>query len=153
MSGISPIQSGRYIHASAVVLGHRGVLIRGVSRAGKSTLADQLVAYVSGQGGFAALVGDDRIALERAGTQVVMRGHPAIAGLIERRGVGIETMPFVENAVLQLVVDLSGSASMLQTRESPAILDVMGMPIPHLTFDRSIPQAEQVAMILAQLEK
>jgi hypothetical protein len=50
------------IHASAVLVGHRGILIRGPSGSGKSRLA--LALLQSAGAGFARLVGDDRIHLE-----------------------------------------------------------------------------------------
>lgn len=153
MSRDSAIAPGRYIHASAVLLGGSGVLIRGVSRAGKSSLADRLMDRVNRNGGFARLVGDDRIALERIGDHVVMRGHPAIAGLIERRGIGIEAVAFADQAMLALVVDLSMPVSPEPRGESAASVMILGVPVPRLALDRSVPQADQAAMILARLPK
>ena len=67
------------IHASAVALDGQGVLILGPSGAGKSALALQLI----GLG--AQLVGDDRIALDRVGGDVIASAPAALAGLIEAR--------------------------------------------------------------------
>ena len=53
------------IHASAVLVGDRAVLIRGPSGAGKSRLAfDLILAGRAGQIQTALLVGDDRVTLE-----------------------------------------------------------------------------------------
>jgi HPr kinase/phosphorylase len=53
------------VHASAVLVGARAVLIRGTAAAGKSRLALALIAAAqTGLLRFARLVGDDRVHLE-----------------------------------------------------------------------------------------
>ena len=59
------------VHATAIVIGETGVLIRGRSGSGKSSLALALVARVRLAGGFAAFVADDRVALAPAGGRSV----------------------------------------------------------------------------------
>ena len=62
---------GASVHASAVMVGDRAVLIRGPSGAGKSRLAfDLIMAGRAGQFPTAVLVGDDRVHLETAGGQL-----------------------------------------------------------------------------------
>ena len=59
-------QSATTVHASAVLVGARAVVIRGPSGAGKSRLALALIeAARTGTLRFARLVGDDRVHLER----------------------------------------------------------------------------------------
>ena len=53
------------VHASAVLVGDRAVLIRGPSGSGKSALAYALIRAAE-IGGFARLVGDDRVHVEAA---------------------------------------------------------------------------------------
>jgi len=96
------------VHATAVLVGHRAVLIRGASGAGKSRLAfDLILAGRSGQIPPAVLVGDDRVHLEASQGQLVVRPSRELAGLIEIRGLGIRRCDFAEQAVVELVVDLS----------------------------------------------
>jgi len=96
------------VHASAVLVGTRAVLIRGPSGAGKSRLAfDLILAGRSGQLPPAVLVGDDRVHLDTAGEQLWVRPVRELAGLIEIRGLGIRRCDFAEKAVVGLVVDLS----------------------------------------------
>lgn len=98
------------VHASAVLVGNRAVLLRGPSGSGKSRLAfDLILAGRAGQIPTAVLVGDDRVYLEAAGEQVVVRPAQELAGLIEIRGLGIRHCDFVEQAVVGLVVDLSAA--------------------------------------------
>ena len=94
------------VHASAVLVGERAVLIRGPSGAGKSRLAfDLILAGRTGALPPAILVGDDRVHLDTAGEQLWVRPVRQLAGLIEIRGLGIRHCPFADEAVLGLVVD------------------------------------------------
>jgi HPr kinase/phosphorylase len=96
------------IHASAVLVGDRAVLIRGPSGAGKSRLAfDLILAGRAGQIQAALLVGDDRVTLEATQNQLVVRPASALAGLIEIHGLGIRRCDFAPEAIVGLVVDLS----------------------------------------------
>jgi serine kinase of HPr protein (carbohydrate metabolism regulator) len=98
------------VHASAVLVGNRAVLIRGASGAGKSRLAfDLILAGRSGQIPPAILVGDDRVHLDASQGQLVVRPSRELAGLIEIRGLGIRRCDFAGEAIVKLVVDLSAS--------------------------------------------
>ncbi len=94
------------LHATCIVIRDRGVLITGPSGAGKSSLALRLMGLAQRQGLFCALVGDDRVVLSPSGTRLVARPHPAIAGLVERRGSGIVPCAFEPAAVVGLVIEL-----------------------------------------------
>ena len=95
------------VHASAVLVGDRAVLIRGPSGAGKSRLAfDLILAGRAGQIPAARLVGDDRVTLEVIENQLIVRPANVLAGLIEIRGLGIRRCAFAQEAIAGLVVDL-----------------------------------------------
>src|SRR6202012_5111245 len=84
------------VHASAVKVGERAVLIRGPSGSGKSRLAFELIlAGRSGQLPPAVLVGDDRVRLDTADGELLVRAIPELAGLIEIRGLGIRSCDHV----------------------------------------------------------
>lgn len=70
-------------HASCVVVGERGLLIRGASGSGKSGLALQMM----GMG--AELVSDDRVQLSLQQDQILASAPDALRGLIEARHLGI----------------------------------------------------------------
>jgi serine kinase of HPr protein (carbohydrate metabolism regulator) len=96
------------VHASAVLVGARAVLIRGPSGAGKSRLAWELIdAARGGALAFARLVGDDRVHLQSAHGRLLVRPAATLAGLIELRGVGILRREHEPCAVVGLVVDLA----------------------------------------------
>lgn len=100
-------QEGTYIHASCVILGEAGILIRGASGSGKTTLACALIDRAQREGCFARFIGDDRISLSKWNGRLLATGHPAIQGKIEARSFGIRSVPFGEAAVLKLLVDLT----------------------------------------------
>ncbi|MDI4239242.1 HPr kinase/phosphatase C-terminal domain-containing protein [Bradyrhizobium sp. Arg237L] len=96
------------VHASAVLVGERAVLIRGPSGSGKSRLAfDLILAGRSGQLPPAVLVGDDRVYLDTAGKELLIRPVAELAGLIEIRGLGIRRVEYTHEAIVGLVVDLA----------------------------------------------
>ncbi|OCK58062.1 HPr kinase/phosphatase C-terminal domain-containing protein [Bradyrhizobium sp. LMTR 3] len=102
--------AGTSVHASAVLVGERAVLIRGPSGAGKSRLAfDLILAGRAGQVPRAVLVGDDRVHLDTVAGQLLVRPARELAGLIEVRGLGIRHCDFVGEAVVGLVADLAAS--------------------------------------------
>jgi len=121
------------IHASAVLVGSRAVLIRGAAGAGKSRLAFALIeAGRSGALSFTRLVGDDRVHVEAAHGRLLVRPAGTLAGLIEIRGLGIRRVPFEAVAAVGLVVDLGAAdAERLPGRESD-IAEVAGVVLPRL---------------------
>jgi serine kinase of HPr protein (carbohydrate metabolism regulator) len=101
---------GASVHASAVLVGDRAVLIRGPSGAGKSRLAfDLILAGRAGQLPPAVLVGDDRVHLDTVAEQLWVRPAPELAGLIEIRGLGIRRCDFAIKAIVGIVVDLAAN--------------------------------------------
>jgi serine kinase of HPr protein (carbohydrate metabolism regulator) len=121
------------IHASAVRIGDRGVLIRGPSGAGKSRLAfDLIVAGRAGQIPDAVLVGDDRVHLDLRDGRLMVRPAEAIEGLIEIRGLGIRRCAYVREACIGLVVDLSAAdAERLPPPEALSI-EIFGVKLPRI---------------------
>jgi HPr kinase/phosphorylase len=91
------------IHASAVAVGDHGILIRGETGSGKSSLA---LALIDDPRLEARLVGDDRIVLSKTAAGIVAQPPGPTAGMIEIRGIGIMRMPYADAAQIALVVDL-----------------------------------------------
>lgn len=94
------------VHATAIAIESRGILIRGPSGSGKSLLALYLLDLYAARGRNVGLVADDRVDLSPDGDHVLLSPPKAIAGLIELRGRGIIRRPYVEAARLALIVDL-----------------------------------------------
>jgi len=121
------------VHASAVLVGNRAVLIRGQSGAGKSHLAfDLILAGRAGQIPPALLVGDDRVHLRPDEGQLVVRPARELAGLIEIRGLGIRRCEFVGEAIVGLVVDLSAADAERLPPPEAFLADICGVKIPRI---------------------
>jgi HPr kinase/phosphorylase len=119
------------VHASAVLIGARAVLIRGPSGAGKSRLAFDLIeGGRSGGAGFTRLVGDDRVHLQAAGGRLLVRPADTLAGLIELRGVGILQRDHEASAVVGFVVDLAAADA--ERLPVPGETVVEGVALPRL---------------------
>lgn len=99
--------AGPYVHATAVLIGENGLLIRGRSGAGKSRLARALMEEATRAGQLARLIGDDRIGLEPRNGRLLAHPHAALAGQMEFRGQGIGKMAYEQSALLRLVVDIT----------------------------------------------
>ena len=83
------------IHASAILVGAKAVLISGPAGSGKSRLVWELLqAAVQGALSFARLVADDRVHVEACAGRLLVRPAPALAGMLEIRGLGIRRLPY-----------------------------------------------------------
>jgi len=94
------------IHASTIVLGNLGVLIRGDSGAGKSRLAHELIDKFNQDHQFAIWVSDDRTILQSKSGKIVAQCPDKIAGMAERRFAGIAHVDHQANCIVDLLVDL-----------------------------------------------
>jgi HPr kinase/phosphorylase len=119
------------VHASAVLVGERAVLIRGPSGSGKSRLAFGLIlAGRSGQIPAAILVGDDRVHLDTSGGNLMVRPAAALAGLIEIRGLGIRRIDHASEARVGLVVDLAADDAERLPPPEALSTSIFGVLIP-----------------------
>ena len=125
--------AGASVHASAVLVGSRAVLIRGPSGSGKSRLAfDLILAGSAGQIAKAVLVGDDRVFLEENNGQLIVRPSRELAGLIEIRGLGIRRCDFAEQAIVGLVVDLCAADAERMPPAEAMLTRISGVEIPRI---------------------
>jgi HPr kinase/phosphorylase len=126
------------IHASAVLVGARAVLIRGPSGAGKSRLAFELIEAPRRSGiRFARLVGDDRVHVDAAGGRLLVRPATALAGLIELRGLGILRRDHEACAVVGLVVDLNADDAQRLPERRVAVIE--GIALRRLPVAQGVP--------------
>ena len=130
------------IHATAVVIGNRCVLLRGPSSAGKSDLALRLID------GGAMLVADDRTELIRKEGELIARCPSTITGKLEVRGVGILTLPYVSPATVSMVVDLVAPAEVERLPET-ACVELLGEQVRQVSlapFEASAPAKVRFAL-------
>lgn len=138
------------VHASCVVIGERGVIIRGESGSGKSTLARHLISRAGHSGTFASLVGDDRVYLLESNGRLIASGHPRIAGKIEVRGVGILETDFEVSCIIRLVVDCSKQVRLRSPEDEDRMVSIRGVQLPRI--ETSSTEVELVLSILERLE-
>jgi serine kinase of HPr protein (carbohydrate metabolism regulator) len=117
------------IHASAVLIGAKAALIRGPAGSGKSHLAWKLV---SGALPFARLVADDRAHIEGKAGRLLVRPAPALAGLIEIRGLGIRRLPYEPVATVGLIVDLAAADADRLPAPQTGQISLEGVALPRL---------------------
>jgi serine kinase of HPr protein (carbohydrate metabolism regulator) len=121
------------IHASVVLAGAHAVLIRGPAGSGKSRLALNLIQSAPlGPLRFARLVADDRVHVEAAHDRLIARPPPALAGLLEIRGLGIRALPYEPMAVVSWVVDLDAAPAMRMPESADAEAVIAGVKLPRL---------------------
>jgi serine kinase of HPr protein (carbohydrate metabolism regulator) len=130
------------LHATAVAIGSKGVLLRGRSGSGKSDLALRLID------GGAKLVADDVVEVEQRGAALMARAPARLKGRMEVRGVGIVAVPTVARARIVLVVDLV-AAGAVERYPEPASTRILGIRLKLLklwAFEASAPAKLRLAV-------
>src|SRR3954447_23967108 len=121
------------VHACAVLVGARAVLIQGPSGCGKSQLALGLIeAAQTGILPFARLVADDRAEVEAAHGRLLVRPPPALAGLIEVGEVGIRQTAYERVAIAGLIVDLAAADADRMPEPASKGRKIEGITLPRL---------------------
>jgi HPr kinase/phosphorylase len=121
------------VHASAVLVDDRAILIRGPSGCGKSRLAfDLILAGRAGQLPATTLIGDDRLRLDVADGQLRINAIPELAGMIEIRGLGIRKCPFVDAGIVGLIVDLAADDAERLPPVTALRTEVSGVELPRI---------------------
>ncbi len=135
------------IHASAVLVGEAGVLIRGAAGSGKSSL---VLGLLANEATSAWLVADDRVGVAVHHGRLVATVPPEIAGMLEIRGQGIVERPYVSPVVIRLVVDLLPIAACPRMPEAGDLTTTIdGLALPRLMLP--VAAADGAARVLAAL--
>jgi len=117
------------IHGSALVIGQHGVLVLGVSGSGKSSLVNALVGQNASDSQFCRWVGDDRLHIDRHNGVVIARPADNLRAKRERSFLGIEEGPYLESAVIDLVVELTPMEKMERMPEPVSHADYPSLPL------------------------
>jgi len=137
------------IHASAVLIGARAVLIQGPAGSGKSRLALALLqAAAQGALPFARLVADDRAHVEAAHGRLLVRPAPALAGLIEVRGLGIRRVPYEPLAAVGMLVELGQAETDRLPDPASRQAEIAGIQLPRLAVAAGL---DPLPLVLAVL--
>ena len=116
--------TGELIHATCVLIGDVGVMLRVVSGAGKSDLALRLIDRG------AVLIADDYVEARPIDDTLHVAVPERIAGLIEVRGVGILPFPHRSEAIIRLVVDLAADPDVEERLPEPHQTVIAGVTLP-----------------------
>lgn len=137
------------IHACALVIGETGVLIRGKSGAGKSSLVMALLEAAATKGVFARLVADDRVALHAAGDRLIAAPHPTLAGLMEQRGSGILPLDHEKSTRISCVIDLVAGGGDRLPEEADLQTEVGGIGLRRIVLPSELPAETAARRILS----
>ncbi len=141
--------SAATVHASAVLVGARAVLIRGPSGSGKSQLVlDLIEAGRVGALVFSRLVADDRVHLEAVGGRLLARPAEALAGLIEVRGIGLLRVAQEPCAVVGLVVDLAAADAERLPDSAQRKTQIDGVELSRLAVASGVPALPSLLAVL-----
>jgi serine kinase of HPr protein (carbohydrate metabolism regulator) len=124
-------------HATCIVIGGKGVLIRGASGSGKSTLALALLKHAHQNHEFARLVCDDRVRLGVTGGRVLAFPINAIEGLVEVRGLGLISLPHMPACLITHVVELVDNDPSRLPSPEEAHTQLAGVKLPYLRIKPS----------------
>src|SRR5258708_6436217 len=117
-----PPVANLFVHATAVAVGGRAVLIMGASGSGKSDLALRLIDRG------ATLIADDQTRLQRREDALIASAPPEIKGLLEIRGLGIVSVATAEEAPVALAVELVAAAE-LDRMPEPDSAEFLGIRV------------------------
>ena len=128
------------IHGTCVGFDRFGILLRGASGSGKSSLALRLIdaeGFGSGQRKLRArLVADDQVMLQNKGSALVASPPASLAGKLEIRGLGIVKLDYLKVVELRLVVDLVSYKSIPRLPNPvDAQVELMSVMLPRLALD------------------
>lgn len=136
--------SSENLHATAVALEGRAVLISGPSGSGKSDLALRMLDR-----GF-ELVSDDRTIVRKEGTRLIASAPETIKGKLEVRGVGIVEMEHQNNLPVALVVELTRDIQRMPDENRERM--ILGIAIPLVNIDAMTASApSKVAVALDRI--
>lgn len=114
--------SSEMVHATSIAINGQGVLLAGPSGSGKSDLALRLIDRG------AVLISDDYTLVKRIDGRLIATAPANIVGKIEVRGIGVVDLPYVAEAPVVLLIDLSDLVERLP--DAPTMRMIAGVDVP-----------------------
>lgn len=138
------------IHATAIAIGTKAVLIQGPSGAGKSDLALRCLAVTPSPliPIPAHLIADDQVETEHNDNGIWVSAPEPIMGLMEVRGLGIIKLKPILTARLALIVNLLPANQAPERLPDPQSTTMLGYDIPTLALQPFEPSAP-IKLLLA----
>lgn len=121
------------LHATSVAIDGQAVLLEGLSGTGKSDLALRLIDRG------ALLISDDQTVLVRKDGGLLARAPGTIRSRIEVRGIGIVTLPHVDDVPVALIVRLGAEPMRMPERRQRRLAGVVVREVAFEAFHASTP--------------
>lgn len=133
--------SSETVHATSIAIDGQGVLLAGPSGSGKSDLALRLIDRG------AELVSDDYTLVKRIDGRLIATAPVNIIGKIEVRGIGVVDLPYVAEAPVVLLIDLSDLVDRLPDVPTMRMIAGVNVPIVKLVpLEASAPIKAELAL-------
>jgi len=129
------VAPGELVHATAVLVGDRGVLITGASGSGKSALARALIDRALARGAYAALVSDDQCLLQQCAGRLLCIAPQILKGGLEVWGSGLHAIDCEPAAVIHLALEFVDSANAIRFG-ADELTQLQGVAIRHLRLPK-----------------
>lgn len=144
------------LHATAVAVGHRAIIIRGPSGSGKSDLALRCLSVPTSQlvTAPARLIADDQVLVRRDGSALIVSAPPTLLGRLEVRGLGILEIDPEQRARAVLIADLVARTEIERYPDPWPTVEILGLRLPVLricAFDASAPIKVLAALAMPSL--
>ena len=129
------------IHATCVSFDGKGVLFLGESGSGKSDFAFRAIMNKG-----AALVADDRVNIRAENGLLLASSPDNLRGLLEIRGIGIRSFPYLNEQKVDLIVELSKDIERMPNQEEQEFLGLKIKKVKINPFE--ISSLEKLQLIL-----
>jgi serine kinase of HPr protein (carbohydrate metabolism regulator) len=135
--------SSETVHATAVAIDGRAVLLGGRPGRGKSDLALRLIDRG------ASLISDDYTHVRRVDGRAIAAAPANILGKIEVRGVGVVELDAAQDVPVALFVDLDAEPARLPEPDESRMVAGVSIPVAHLAgLEPSAPLKVEAALRL-----
>ena len=133
------------IHATLVQLFGFGVLLRGPSNSGKSSIALRLLDEAEQSRTPCSLIADDQVILTSKAGHLVGKAPDNLFGKIEMRGVGIINIEARHECMIDLVVDLVAPQSLERMPDEKLdYITIFGVKIRRISIAERNPDASVI---------
>ncbi|MDR1693714.1 MAG: HPr kinase/phosphatase C-terminal domain-containing protein [Lactobacillaceae bacterium] len=124
------------IHASSIKYKDKGLLIIGPSGVGKSDLCFRLIMSKK-----ATMIADDRTDIEVRAGEIYALCPKVIKGLLEVRGIGLKEFKNLDEAKIDLVIELVKDICEVERLPEPEVFEYKGIKLPKIklySFESSV---------------